>query len=74
MKDVNTMTPEELNKYGRTRVRTMLKMKMQAEMWLQKKDTPLQRLVLQTAEHQLSRAEAMFGISRNDIRMSKICG
>lgn len=73
MKDINTMTPEELNRYGRDRVRTMLKMKMQAEMWLQKKDTPLQRLVLQTAEHHLSRAEAMFGISRNEVRMRKIC-
>lgn len=74
MKDINTMTPEELNRYGRERVRTMLKMKMQAEMWLQKKDTPLQRLVLQTAEHHLSRAEAMFGISRSDIRIRKRCG
>ena len=74
MKDINTMTPEEFQRYGRNRVKMMLKMRNQAELWLQRKDTPLQKLVLQTAEHQLSRAEAMFGISRNDIRMSKICG
>ena len=74
MKDINTMTPEEFQRYGRNRVKMMLKMRNQAELWLQQKDTPMQRLVLQTAEHQLSRTEAMFGISRSDIRLRKRCG
>ena len=74
MKDINTMTPEEFQRYGRNRVKMMLKMRNQAELWLQQKDTPMQRLILQTAEHHLCRAEELFGISRNDIRMRKLCG
>ena len=74
MKDINTMTPEEFKRYGRNRVKMMLRMRNQAEIWLQQKDTPMQRLVLQTAENHLRHAEEMFGISRADIRMRKICG
>lgn len=74
MKDINTMTPEEFQRYGRNRVKMMLKMRNQAELWLQQKDTPMQRLVLQTAENHLRRAEKLFGISRSDIRLRRRCG
>ena len=57
MKEIKSMTPEEFQRYGRNRVKMMLKMRNQAEMWLQQKDTPMQRLVLQTAENHLRRAE-----------------
>ena len=70
MKDVNVMTEEEYTRYGRRRMKAMIRMKELSEEWLKERDTPLQRLVLQTAEHHLSRCEQMFGMSRYDQRLS----
>ena len=39
-------------------------MKKQSEVCLQKRPTPLQDIILQTAENHLSRCEQIFGISR----------
>ena len=70
MKDVNMMTAEEFVAYGTDRMKAMVRMKQLSEEWLKQRDTPLQRIVLQTAENHLSRCEAMFGISRHDQRLS----
>ena len=65
------MTKEEFDRYGLNRMKIMLKMKKQSEACLQKKHTPLQDIILQTAENHLSRCEQIFSISRYDRLLSK---
>ena len=50
MKDISLMTKEEFDRYGLNRMKIMLKMKKQSEVCLQKRPTPLQDIILQTAE------------------------
>jgi len=71
MKDINLMIKEEFDRYGHNRMKIMLKMKKQSEVCLQKRPTPLQDIILQTAENHLTRCEQLFGISRYDRRLSK---
>ena len=71
MKDISLMTKEEFDRYGLNRMKIMLKMKKQSEVCLQKRPTPLQDIILQTAENHLTRCEQLFGISRYDRRLSK---
>ena len=70
MKDISLMTKEEFDRYGLNRTKIMLKMKKQSEVCLQKRPTPLQDIILQTAENHLSRCEQIFGISRYYKRLS----
>ncbi len=72
MKDIAVMTEKELQQYGLDRVGMMIKMKEEAEMWLQQEDTPLHRLIVQTAEHHLTHCEELFGLSRYDQRFSSL--
>ena len=53
MKDISLMTKEEFDRYGLNRMKIMLKMKKQSEACLQKRHTPLQDIILQTAENHL---------------------
>ena len=50
MKDISLMTKEGFDRYGLNRMKIMLKMKKQSEACLQKRHTPLQDIILQTAE------------------------
>ncbi len=50
MKDINLMTKEEFDRYGLNRMKIMLKMKKQSEVCLQKRNTPLQDIILQIEE------------------------
>ncbi len=70
MKDMSITKQKDNTRYGINRMKMMTKMKQQSELWLQQRDTPLQRLVAQTAEHHLERCEELFGISRYDQRLS----
>ena len=67
--DTSKMTEYEYEDYITERMRVMLKMEKNAEKWLKQKDTPFQRLILNTAQHHVDRCEKKYGISRHDIRL-----
>ena len=67
--DVSIMTDEEYRLYGYGRMRIMIKMEQDALMWYKKKQTPFQRLVLDTAHHHVEQCEKEFGISRYDMSL-----
>ena len=69
MDDITNFTEDELIEYGSKRMRAMLKLERDATRWLQKKNTPFQQLILETARHHLDRCEKQYGISRYDIRL-----
>ena len=66
---VLTMTPDEYEIYALDRIRTMKNGLSHAKGWYQMRTTPLNRLVLNMAEHQLEAAERKYGINRNDQRL-----
>lgn len=68
--EICTMTPEEFEAYGLDRVHSMQYALEHAIEWRRQRDTPLNRLVVNMAEHQLAAAEKRFGISRYDQRLS----
>ncbi len=67
--DVSKMSEYEYEDYVVERMRVMLKMEKDAEKWFKKKDTPFQRLILETAHHHVDKCEKEYGISRHDIRL-----
>ena len=65
--DTSIMTKEEFTEYGVRRLKIMLQLKENAVKHLIRKNTPLQALVLETAEHRVLECEQRFGISRYDL-------
>lgn len=55
--------------YAVDRMRAMLRMERLSEKWLAERDTPLQRLVFESAHYHIDAREKRFGISRNDQRV-----
>ena len=61
MKDINLMTKEEFDRYGLNRMKIMLKMKKQSEVCLQKRNTPLQDIILHSVQQYKPFRSAVYG-------------
>ena len=65
--DTCNMSENELKSYGLRRLRIMLLMEKDAEEFLKVNDSPLQRMVVETAHHNVERCEQKYGVKRQDI-------
>lgn len=67
--DTSEMTDDEYKQYGYSCMKTMLRMERNAARRVSEKDTPFQRMILETARHHVDRCEKTYGINRQNVRI-----